>query len=63
MNPCTNDYKHYVYGFGHLCFTLLINSTRITYDNYNTTRISENFKLFAITLQILHWIFVQLLNY
>jgi hypothetical protein len=37
MNECT----HCIYGFGQPYLTLLASCTRITYDNYNTTRINE----------------------
>jgi len=62
MDPFMNDYKHYTYGFGQPCLTLLRNCTWITYENYNTIGINETFinNFFGTILQILHWIFVQL---
>jgi hypothetical protein len=36
-----NDYTHHIYNFGQPCLNFLASCTRITYENYNTTRINE----------------------
>jgi hypothetical protein len=47
---------HCIYDISQPCLTLLVNCMKVTYDNYNTTRIDETFinNLFAITLQLLY---------
>ncbi len=48
-------YTSYI-GFWKPCLTLLANCTKVTYENYNTTRINETFisNFFVITLQLLY---------
>ncbi len=57
--------SHHIYNFGQLCLTLLASCMKITYDNYNTNGMNETLinNFFATNLQLLYWIFVQLLNY
>jgi hypothetical protein len=64
MNPHTNESTHHIYDFGLPCLTLLSSCIRIIYDNYNTIEINEAFinNLFAIILQLLYWIFLQVTN-
>jgi hypothetical protein len=56
MDPYIDECMHHVYGFGQPRLTLLINCTKVTYDNYNTTQINKilinNF--LTITLQLLY---------
>ncbi len=41
MDLYTSECMHYTYDFGQPCLILLTSCTRITYDNYNTSRINE----------------------
>ncbi len=56
---------HHIYNFGQSFLTLFASCIKITYDNYNINGMNEALSnnFFAITLQLLCWIFVQLLNY
>ncbi len=37
MDPYKDESMHHLYDFGQPHLTLLINCTKVTYDNYNTT--------------------------
>jgi hypothetical protein len=56
---CMNECTCHMYDFGQPRLILLASCTRITYD-YNTIGINEAFisHFFAITLQLLYWIFM-----
>jgi hypothetical protein len=43
IDPYTNKRTHHVYNFGQPYLTLLTSCTIVTYDNYNTTQINEEF--------------------
>lgn len=57
--------SHHIYSFGQSCLTLLTSCMKVMYDNYNTNGMNEALinNFFAIILQPLYWIFVQLLKY
>jgi hypothetical protein len=41
MDPYIDECTHCIYGFGQLCLTLLISCMKVSYENYNITRINE----------------------
>ncbi len=43
MDPYINECTHHIYGFGQPCLILLTSYIIITYDNYNTIGVNENF--------------------
>jgi hypothetical protein len=65
MDLYIDEHTHHIYSFGQSSFILLVSCMKVTYDNYNTTRINETFikNFFATILQLLHWMFVQLPNF
>jgi hypothetical protein len=64
MDMYIDEHTHHIYSFGQPCL-ILLNCMKVTYDNYNTTRINETFikDFFATNLQLLHSIFVRLPNF
>jgi len=60
-----NECTHHTYKFFNHCLILLINCTKITYDNCITMIITKALinNLCVIILEVLYWIFVKLPNY
>ncbi len=50
------------YGFGQPCLTLLASCMKVTYDNFNITRLNEELinNFFATTLQLLLLIIINI---
>jgi hypothetical protein len=72
MDPYTDECTQCIHGFGQSCLTLLASCMRVTYDNYNTTKVNEtlvsnffaNFKInildLCATTQLLTTIIITL---